>query len=56
MSKKNKIFKSILIYLLAVTCLVIVCMFFDKQIDILSWCGGCAFYMIGQILARWIYE
>lgn len=56
MRKISKLLISILFIILAVICFAMICIIFDKNIDVLSWCGGCAFYMFGQILARWIYE
>lgn len=56
MKKSFKLFLSVLFIILAVICFALICKTLDKNIDILSWCGGCAFYMLGQILAKWIYE
>ena len=56
MKKVTKIILSILFIMLASICFVALCKSLDRNLDILSWIVGCAFYMLGQILARWMYE
>lgn len=56
MEKGFKVILSIIILILAATCFAMICKSLDKNIDILSWCGGCAFYLLGQLLAGWIHE
>lgn len=56
MEKLFKIIVSILLLLFATICFAAICKSLDRTVDILSWIGGCAFYMLGQLLAKWIYE
>ena len=56
MEKLFKIIVSILLLLFATICIAAIYKSLDRTVDILSWIGGCAFYMLGQLLAWWIYE